>query len=125
VSGPGQELDELVPQRETSPYLRQGRAGVGDCPVAHAGTSRNLAVTVSFRAFSEQTGADPRQSPPQPKKRQFGAGRAVSLMVLPGLNGPAHVRVHEIPAGLLVTLPEPTTPTATRANDLNLVRAEA
>jgi hypothetical protein len=49
----------------------------------------------------------------------------VSRTVLPGSKPSAQAWVHEIPAGLLVTFPEPTTATATRAYEVNFLLAVA
>ena len=50
----------------------------------------------------------PEQPPPvQPEKVEPAAGVAVRVMGVPPVNAAEHVAPQEMPAGLLVTVPEP------------------
>ena len=83
------------------------------CPTV-GGTIWNVAVT-SWLAFIAITQVPvPEQPPPlQPANVEPGEGAALSVTFVPGAYLLEHVPGHEIPAGLLLTLPEPDPPTAT------------
>ena len=71
------------------------------------GSRLNVAVTdVAPLTVTAQVPV-PEQAPLQPAKEEPGAGVAVRVMAVPGVTDCEHVAPQLIPAGLLVTEPEP------------------
>lgn len=83
------------------------------CPSV-GGTILNDAVTSSFALIAITQVPVPEHPPPlQPANVEPDEGLALSVTFVPGAYLLEHVPGHEIPAGLLLTLPEPDPPTAT------------
>src|SRR5262245_11048668 len=73
-----------------------------------------VAVTVTGPETVTAQEPVPLQPPPlQPAKVEPAAGAAVSVTTVPGANGVLQVGGHAMPAGLLVTVPEPVPAIAT------------
>src|SRR5262249_61763131 len=79
-----------------------GRIGIAVfcCSLTLAGTATS-APRVTLRA------AVPEQAPPQPVKVELAPALAVSDTLVPCANDAEHVEPQSIPAGLLVTVPDP------------------
>lgn len=74
----------------------------------------NVAVTLWSALIAITHVPVPEQPPPlQPAKLEPDEGAALSVTVVPDAYLLEHVPGHEIPAGLLLTPPEPDPPTAT------------
>jgi len=74
----------------------------------------NVALTFSLALIATTQVPVPEQPPPlQPANVEPDEGVALSVTFVPGAYLLEHVPGHEIPAGLLLTLPEPDPPTAT------------
>ena len=74
----------------------------------------NVAVTVVAALSVTVQVPVPEQPPPlQPEKVEPAAGVAVKVMAVPLANDAAHVVPHEMPAGLLLTVPLPAPVLAT------------
>ena len=76
--------------------------------VSATGSSANVAVT-DFAALIETThvAAVPVQAPLQPVKLEPAAAAAVSVTFVPSVKAAWQVAPQAMPAGLLVTVPEP------------------
>lgn len=77
-----------------------------------------VAVTFVAALIATWQGPVPEQLPDQPPNIDPGAGSAVSVTALPSAKAYEHFEPQSIPAGELVTLPEPTPPSETESLSL-------
>lgn len=90
-----------------------GGGGGGEVPVVVVVAVPNDAVTLWLPVIVNTQLPVPEQAPLQPENVDPDEAVAASVTLVPGAKLLEHVPGHEMPAGLLVTLPDPEPPTVT------------
>ena len=97
----------MTPVASTATWVTLGLPGAAGCEDGAVGGRLNVAVTVVAPLTVTAHVPVPEQAPLQPAKVEPLAAVAVSVTLVPDATDSAHVAPQLMPAGALVTVPEP------------------